>query len=133
MFGSRPQLSKEKTAALRNAILKRWKRQRTTPSKLQTIYPEQGSFCSHIYIYISIYIYLHYDTRFLNIFSNNLPGAGGPTAERGSKPNLPCHGGGRQGPVPVNRSSFWDLHRCSTMRMWIFSSRIGILAYFEIF
>jgi hypothetical protein len=42
MFGSRPQLSKEKTAALRNAILKRWKRQRTTPSKLQTIYPETG-------------------------------------------------------------------------------------------
>ena len=48
MFGSRPQLSKEKTAALRNAILKRWKRQRTTPSKLQTIYPEQESFCSQV-------------------------------------------------------------------------------------
>lgn len=51
----------------------------------------------HIYIYC-IYIYLHYDTCFLNIFSNNLPGAGAPTAERGSKPNAPCHGGGRQGP-----------------------------------
>ena len=47
-FGSRPQLSKEKTAALRNAILKRWKLQRKTPSKLQTTHPEQGSFCSQV-------------------------------------------------------------------------------------
>ena len=32
MFGSRPQRSKEKTAALRHAFLKRWRRQRKTSS-----------------------------------------------------------------------------------------------------
>ena len=37
-----PQPSAEKFVSLRYAILKRWKRQRKTPNKLQTTYPEQG-------------------------------------------------------------------------------------------
>ena len=37
---------------------------------------------------------------------------------------------GTSGPVPVNRSSFWDFHRCSTMRMWIFSSKFEFFSIF---
>ena len=55
MFGSRPQRSKEKTAALRHAFLKCWRRQRKTSSNWpkQHIRNRDSTVHTYIYIYIS--------------------------------------------------------------------------------
>ena len=69
MFGSRPQRSKEKTAALRHAFLKRWRRQRKTSSNWPNNISGTGiqlftiqyimSWYIVIYIYIFMYIYIY--------------------------------------------------------------------------